>query len=526
MTIFVFYILPFFINSNPERELSSSFGIEICDNGIDDDGDGLIDLLDPDCECTIIEPESLIPNPSFEEMNCCPDNRSQLDCASSWIQASEPTTDYLNTCGWLGWPEFPPPLPFPDGNGIMGFRDGRIRNGVNAEPNWKEYAGACLLSPLIAGTTYRFEFNVGFVNSSSSPPINISFFGTTDCKFLPFGKGNEKLGCPTNGPNWKLLGSSFINGGTGHKWIKTFIEVKPTENIYAIAIGPDCPEVASVVPLYYYFDNLILADLRQFQLNVTEVSHPCQSDYSLKVEANAEFQYQWYKDGIALIGETNHQLEKMYGYGNYQVRLMDGISCRLSHGFDVKPPTIYSHNDITLCKEDTYIFGQNIISEPGNYIDTFFSYTGCDSVVTLNVKKFGINADTVEAKIFKGETYSINQYAFESEGNYMVKLQSFSGCDSLVILSLSLYNIYIPNIFTPNSGNENAFFSIYDYDGLIIKKVISIYDRWGSLIYVGDNWNGETNGIISSSGVYAFNAQLTMNDGKTRSFLGSVTLIR
>ena len=51
---------------------------EICDNGIDDDQDGLIDLNDDDCACTVIEPVSVIPNPSFEDMNCCPTERSQL----------------------------------------------------------------------------------------------------------------------------------------------------------------------------------------------------------------------------------------------------------------------------------------------------------------------------------------------------------------------------------------------------------------------------------------------------------------
>ena len=39
---------------------------EICDNAIDDDNDGLIDLNDSDCACILVEPVSLIPNPSFE----------------------------------------------------------------------------------------------------------------------------------------------------------------------------------------------------------------------------------------------------------------------------------------------------------------------------------------------------------------------------------------------------------------------------------------------------------------------------
>ena len=55
---------------------------EICDNAIDDDLDGLIDLNDPDCTCESTEPVSLIPNPSFEDLDCCPDNRSQLNCAT------------------------------------------------------------------------------------------------------------------------------------------------------------------------------------------------------------------------------------------------------------------------------------------------------------------------------------------------------------------------------------------------------------------------------------------------------------
>ena len=102
---------------------------EICDNGIDDDRDGLIDLNDDECECAQTDLVSLIPNPSFEEMSCCPQQRNALSCANTWIQASEPTTDYIHTCGWMGWPDLEAPQPFPDGDGIVGFRDGRSFNG-------------------------------------------------------------------------------------------------------------------------------------------------------------------------------------------------------------------------------------------------------------------------------------------------------------------------------------------------------------------------------------------------------------
>src|SRR5690554_4135249 len=78
-------------------------GQEICDNGIDDDGNGLIDLNDTACDCEGFGvPQnipSLIPNPSFEDRNCCPSSFSQLSCADTWIQATTATSDYFN-CGY------------------------------------------------------------------------------------------------------------------------------------------------------------------------------------------------------------------------------------------------------------------------------------------------------------------------------------------------------------------------------------------------------------------------------------------
>ena len=44
---------------------AQSHSQDICINAIDDDGYGLIDLNDTDCECTNLIDLSLIPNPSF-----------------------------------------------------------------------------------------------------------------------------------------------------------------------------------------------------------------------------------------------------------------------------------------------------------------------------------------------------------------------------------------------------------------------------------------------------------------------------
>ncbi|MBY0486108.1 MAG: hypothetical protein K2P85_02800, partial [Flavobacteriaceae bacterium] len=63
-----------------------SFSQENCNNGIDDDGDGKIDLNDPDCICNTSSITSIIPNPSFEVNTSCPNSFSQLNYATPWIQ--------------------------------------------------------------------------------------------------------------------------------------------------------------------------------------------------------------------------------------------------------------------------------------------------------------------------------------------------------------------------------------------------------------------------------------------------------
>ncbi len=514
-------------------ESNSKLMQEICDNAVDDDGDGLIDLNDPDCACETLEPVSLIPNPSFEDQRCCPIGRSQMDCAEGWIQASAPTTDFIHSCDWLGWEEFPPPLPFPDGEGIMGFRDGRVpRNGDAPERNWKEYAGACLLSPLKKNVKYRFEFHVGFVDNTSSPPINITFFGTNSCENLPFGGGDEDFGCPTNGPGWTQLG--FVNASSSNNsWRKLTIEVVPDEDIHAIAIGPPCVPTNNSTNTYYFFDNLVLADLRSFEFQITGTTHPCASNFLLSVPDETNLSYQWYKNGVALIGETAATLSKMAGEGFYQVRVLDDQLCLITRAFPYKIPSYTESLQVTICKDEAYSFGDQFLEQSGVYIDTFQTIDGCDSVVTLNLTALGNITDTTYAKIFEGESYKIGPRRLTTQGKHSVVLTSALGCDSLVEVNLDFYHVYIPNIFSPNGDGRNDYFTIYGNHEIVAISSLSIFDRWGALIFKdngGSNeqiaWDGTHRGRYLKDGVYVYKASVLMHDGTEQQFTGSVMVIK
>jgi hypothetical protein len=166
---------------------------EICNNGLDDDNNGLIDLNDTiACSCNLQASQvlSLFPNPSFEENIVCPFSFSQMQVLlGNWANGTFGTADYLNTCGYLLNAEAAGLVPFPDGQGVVG--------GFYANL-YKEYVAACLNSPLLANTNYILRFNVATALVSFVPnqvcdnltngqlsPVNVTLFGTPNCSSLP-----------------------------------------------------------------------------------------------------------------------------------------------------------------------------------------------------------------------------------------------------------------------------------------------------------------------------------------------------
>ena len=507
---------------------------EICENGIDDDGDGLIDLKDPQCFCEFEKPISLIPNPSFEEKNCCPSGNSQLNCAVTWIQASEATTDYVNTCGWTGWPNLQVPMPIPDGEGCVGFRNGRFR-GEDSNPNWKEYSGACLTRPLRKGGVYLIQFHIGFLNEIYSPATNVVFYGSTDCKNLPFGQGNPRFGCPTNGPGWVRLGSVHVGGV--NSWVQYQIRLQPTQDMYAIAIGPDCVEISAQDDIYYFFDNLILAEQEAFQFTITpNEPNVCSREFTLEIPEYDTIQYQWFKDGSGLAGETHARLSHMYGQGQYQVRMNTPGGCSVTYPFSYQLPRIGSEKKMVLCEGETLKMGRRVAAASGIYYDTLQSRQGCDSIVKINLTIETNKERPLAAKIFPDEKFPVGPYAFNRPGDYRAPLISQYGCDSVIALHLEYYKVFIPSGFSPNGDGYNDRFGIFG-DAVDLEEIsrLTVFDRWGNLIYQQDNmlpndadqgWDGTHQGQRVPNGVYVYAADLKMNDGITRRTTGTLTLMR
>jgi len=303
--------------------------------------------------------------------------------------------------------------------------------------------------------------------------------------------------------------------------VNTSIELTANQEINAIAIGPDCPPLNFNEVNYYFLDNLLLATTDSFSPQISAENHPCDPDFTLSVIYVPNVIYQWYKEGIALVGETDPELSQNYGEGLYQVSTIQGSDCRLSV-YDYQIPVSMTAYSESICEDETFTFGTSILSEAGIYTETFLNQSGCDSTVTLDLTIIAHSSSTVSASILSGESYNIGGQSFQQEGEYLVTLDSSQGCDSLVLLVLSVSDISIPNAFSPNGdGSNDEFFPIFTSSN-IRTYTLHIYDRWGNLIYSGDKWLG-TDELV---GLYAYVVNFEFEDSEPKSFKGNVTLIR
>jgi gliding motility-associated-like protein len=151
-----------------------------------------------------------------------------------------------------------------------------------------------------------------------------------------------------------------------------------------------------------------------------------------------------------------------------------------------------------LCNKGSYSFAGRKLTLPGTYSHTYQTSDGCDSVLTL-ILKSGMNDTTyMDAKIKEGETYLFGRQKLTSSGIYKQHAQTQQGCDSVVILNLSVYvdvdsSAVVPEGFSPNGDGVNDYFEIKNIE-LYPKNHILIFNRWGNKVYEGkpymNKWDG------------------------------------
>ena len=120
---------------------------------------------------------------------------------------------------------------------------------------------------------------------------------------------------------------------------------------------------------------------------------------------------------------------------------------------------------------------------------------------------------------------------------HVVTVVDSNGCtdrDEVLVIVKKARQVYVPNIFNPNSENN---YVVTVFAGIDVARVNSffIFDRWGDEVFeqldflpndYSKGWDGTVRGDKGQLGVYVWYCEVEFIDGEIKLLKGDVTLIR
>jgi hypothetical protein len=101
-------------------------------------------------------------------------------------------------------------------------------------------------------------------------------------------------------------------------------------------------------------------------------------------------------------------------------------------------PNSSSVISVTICEDQSFSFGAQILNTPGTYTRTLVASNGCDSVITLNLDLVSGGSSSTSAWICQGQGYNFGSQNLTSSGLYSRVVPAANGCDSVISLTLTV----------------------------------------------------------------------------------------
>ena len=118
-------------------------------------------------------------------------------------------------------------------------------------------------------------------------------------------------------------------------------------------------------------------------------------------------------------------------------------------------------------------------------------------------------------------------YTYTDTGTYIAQLiiiNQYNCTDTVsqTVIINPVYSIFIPSSFTPNDDDKNEVFE--PIINAAQSYIMKIYDRWGGIVYEGENkgWDGKN----ATSGQYFYSIEIIDYKNKLEKEIGQVTLIK
>ena len=157
--------------------------------------------------------------------------------------------------------------------------------------------------------------------------------------------------------------------------------------------------------------------------------------------------YNFFGQTLTMAGTYTHTLQSVIGCDSV-------ITLTLTVN-----PVYNTSTTATICEGDSYNFFGQTLTTAGTYTHTLQSANGCDSMITLTLTVNPVYNTPVSAEICEGGSYDFFGQILTTSGTYTHTMQSVSGCDSVIILTLTEVSAYnTPVAATICDGNSYDFF--------------------------------------------------------------------
>ena len=168
-------------------------------------------------------------------------------------------------------------------------------------------------------------------------------------------------------------------------------------------------------------------------------------------------------------------------------------------------------------------------------VNSIVNYTDNSSVPTGSIATWQWNFGDVFATTDGTSSVQNPSHNFTEPGTYCATLTVTTnfGCIDATQLCIVIdpeFTFFIPNAFSPNGDGINDEF--YGKGDHIKEFEMSIFDRWGNLIFFTDDinkhWDGKANyGLdIAQQDVYVYSVKIKDYKEKKHTYLGTVTIVK
>ncbi len=332
-----------------------------------------------------------------------------------------------------------------------------------------------------------------------------------------------------SGPSWITVGNESVLG----------ISLEDTATFRVIVIDTIALDTCTSDLFGVSVRPIINIEFEQLQLTCTNGDNA--NGNSAKVRAIAsgafdpdEYHYFWDIPPLQIAPGDSTLALNLKAHQLYSITVIDDYGCPKTEEFWTEA---FDNPEVEIYADPDTAYIQN------PFVTYSYVNLSVDSIPITN--HFWWFSDTIPDPDYQNTSdLAEPTYEYGSVGDYFVILTVYNpeGCDTTFtkFLSVKPVELFIPNVFTPGTGDEtNEYFEILteedrknqtsSTEGLLQKYYLSsrlvVFNRGGSTVFKSDDYNNRWNGDDLPDGVYYYVLEC-VGAKSTDIFKGSVTIIR